>query len=208
MASPTPVPPASPWQSPSPRSSRSPSLSLRSPSEDPGNSSDQDRDRETPPTTRERDRPIDSPKNDNIITFDHLPNQSFRTAFILDRFSMNCTILYCSNDLLISTTDCIGRSFFDYVARRDEEQVRSWVDCVKGWGVNERGQPSDGGFGFGKFLLITEGRDSMLRPSSGPNTDLTKITSLKILAWHSRTRTSSDFTKPAPAPAPTPPPRT
>jgi len=39
--------------------------------------------------------------------------------------------------------------------------VISWVDCVKGWGVNERGQPSDGGFGFGKFLLITEGRDSM-----------------------------------------------
>lgn len=97
----------------------------------------------------------------DVITFDHLPNQSFRTAFILDRFSMHCTILYCSNDLLISTTECVGRSFFDYVAKRDEVQVRSWVDCVKGWGVNERGQPSDGGFGFGKFLLVTEGRDSM-----------------------------------------------
>ncbi|KAF5360560.1 hypothetical protein D9756_005056 [Leucocoprinus leucothites] len=161
MTSPTTTaPPASPWQSPSPRSSRSPSISHRSPSEDPGSSSDQDRD--TPPQVHERERTADSPKSD-IITFDHLPNQSFRTAFILDRFSVNCTILYCSNDLLISTTECIGRSFFDYVAKRDEDQVKSWVDCVKGWGVNERGQPSDGGFGFGKFLLITEGRDSIGR---------------------------------------------
>lgn len=62
------------------------------------------------------------------------------------------------------------------MAKRDEEQVRSWVDCVKGWGVNERGQPSDGGFGFGRFLLITEGRDSMLVldsiHSSFPDADL------------------------------------
>ena len=36
------------------------------------------------------------------------------------------------------------------------------MSCVKGWGVNERGQPSDGGFGFGRFTLLTEGRDSML----------------------------------------------
>ena len=36
------------------------------------------------------------------------------------------------------------------------------MGCVKGWGVNERGQPSDGGFGFGRFTLLTEGRDSML----------------------------------------------
>ncbi|KIK13530.1 hypothetical protein PISMIDRAFT_688600 [Pisolithus microcarpus 441] len=31
---------------------------------------------------------------------------------------------------------------------------------VKAWGINERGQPSDGGFGFGRFTLLHKGRDS------------------------------------------------
>ena len=96
-----------------------------------------------------------------VITFDPLSNKSFRTAFILNRFTVNATILYCSNDLLISTTDAIGRSFYDFVADKDEEKVRSWIQCVKGWGVNEKGQPSDGGFGFGRFSLLSEGRDSV-----------------------------------------------
>ncbi|KAI0631978.1 hypothetical protein C8Q77DRAFT_1218539 [Trametes polyzona] len=94
------------------------------------------------------------------ITFDPLPEQSVRTALILDRFSVNCGILYCSNDSLLSTTTCMGRSFFDFVARKDEDLVRSWIDVIKGWGVNERGQPSDGGFGFGKFTVLVNGRDS------------------------------------------------
>lgn len=55
----------------------------------------------------------------------------------------------------------MGRPFFDFVAKRDEALVRSWIDAVKGWGVNERGQPSDGGFGFGKFHLFPRGRDSV-----------------------------------------------
>ena len=55
----------------------------------------------------------------------------------------------------------MGRPFFDFVAKRDETLVRSWIDAVKGWGVNERGQPSDGGFGFGKFQLFPRGRDSV-----------------------------------------------
>lgn len=154
--SPSPAPPQSPWQTPSPISSRSPTISHRSGSEGPGNSPDQER-----ATQDFRGGHGESSRREEVITFDHLPNQSFRTAFILDRFSVNCTILYCSNDLLISSSDCIGRSFYDYVIKKDEVQVKSWVDCVKGWGVNERGQPSDGGFGFGRFLLITEGRDAM-----------------------------------------------
>jgi hypothetical protein len=97
----------------------------------------------------------------SVITFDHLPNKSFRTAFILDRFSLNCTILYCSNDLLVESTHAIGRSFFDFVAAKDEGIVKSWIECVKGWGVNERGQPSDGGFGFGRFVLLVGGRESL-----------------------------------------------
>jgi len=96
-----------------------------------------------------------------VITFDPLSNKSFRTAFILNRFTVNATILYCSNDLLISTTDAIGRSFYDFVTEKDEDKVRSWIQCVKGWGVNEKGQPSDGGFGFGRFSLLSESRDSV-----------------------------------------------
>ncbi|OBZ71284.1 hypothetical protein A0H81_08689 [Grifola frondosa] len=98
------------------------------------------------------DSPLDSPP----LRFAPLPEQSVRTALILDRFSVNCGILYCSNDSLLSTTKVMGRSFFDFVMPKDESLVRSWIDVIKGWGVNERGQPSDGGFGFGKFT----GRDS------------------------------------------------
>ncbi|KAF9485756.1 hypothetical protein BDN70DRAFT_847141 [Pholiota conissans] len=98
--------------------------------------------------------------NQPVISFSPLPSKSFRTAFILDRFSTDCTILYASNDLLISSVAAIGRSFFDFVSKRDEEVVRSWISCVKGWGVNEKGQPSDGGFGFGKFMVCAGGRDS------------------------------------------------
>ncbi|TBU31838.1 hypothetical protein BD311DRAFT_77574 [Dichomitus squalens] len=108
------------------------------------------------PDIRRRDRK-------EAITFDPLPEQSIRTALILDRFSVNCGILYCSNDSLISTTVCMGRSFFDFVSRKDEDLVRSWIDVIKSWGVNERGQPSDGGFGFGKFSLLVRGRDSSIR---------------------------------------------
>ncbi|TEB40189.1 hypothetical protein FA13DRAFT_1597192, partial [Coprinellus micaceus] len=103
------------------------------------------------------------PTTKEAITFPHLPNKSFRTAFILDRFSLNCTILYCSNDLLVESTHAIGRNFFDFVAPKDEGIVRSWIECVKGWGVNERGQPSDGGFGFGRFNLLVGGRESLPR---------------------------------------------
>ena len=105
--------------------------------------------------------PAPAPEREEAITFPHLPNKSFRTAFILDRFSLNCTILYCSNDLLVESTHAIGRNFFDFVAPKDEGIVRSWIECVKGWGVNERGQPSDGGFGFGRFNLLVGGRESM-----------------------------------------------
>ncbi|EIN12929.1 hypothetical protein PUNSTDRAFT_97905 [Punctularia strigosozonata HHB-11173 SS5] len=101
-----------------------------------------------------------SHKEKGVISFDPLPSQSVRTALILDRFSTRCPIMYCSNDFLLQTTLCMGRSIYDFVAKKDEDLVRSWVDAVKGWGVNERGQPSDGGFGFGRFRCCRKGRDS------------------------------------------------
>jgi len=58
----------------------------------------------------------------------------------------------------------MGRPFYDFVAPKDEDLVRSWIDTCKSWGVNERGQPSDGGFGFGKFTVFVPGRDSRAPP--------------------------------------------
>ncbi|KAI0322387.1 hypothetical protein OF83DRAFT_800169 [Amylostereum chailletii] len=107
--------------------------------------------------------PSDSPSSSETVPPPKplpLPEQSIRTALFLDRFSRDCTIIYCSNDKFVPTTSVMGRPFFDFVAAKDEKLVRSWIDAVKGWGVNERGQPSDGGFGYGKFTLYCRGRDS------------------------------------------------
>ncbi|KAJ7439237.1 hypothetical protein FB451DRAFT_1302713 [Mycena latifolia] len=86
--------------------------------------------------------------------------QSSRTALILDRFSVNCTVTYYSNHQLVSPAAATPRTFFDFVAREDEAVVRSWLEAIKTCGVNDRGHPSSGGFGYGRFLLCTEGRDS------------------------------------------------
>ncbi|KAL6304451.1 hypothetical protein BKA93DRAFT_733261 [Sparassis latifolia] len=120
------------------------------------------------PTSSRSSTPVREHRRASPIHFDPLPEQSVRTALILDRFSVNCGILYCSNDSLLSTTKAMGRSFFDFVMKKDEELVRSWIDVIKGWGVNERGQPSDGGFGYGKFTVCVEGRDSSARQPEVP----------------------------------------
>ncbi|TDL22159.1 hypothetical protein BD410DRAFT_723382, partial [Rickenella mellea] len=110
-----------------------------------------------------------SPSRLSFKTQQQPPPQSVRTALILDRFSVNCPIIYITNDQMLSTTAVMGRSFFDFVSKRDEELVRSWIDVIKSWGVNERGQPSDGGFGFGKFTVCVKGRDSSLRNTEPPS---------------------------------------
>ncbi|EPS96508.1 hypothetical protein FOMPIDRAFT_1032339 [Fomitopsis schrenkii] len=117
----------------------------------------------SPSLTSSDNTPSPSPEDEAPPHFDPLPEQSRRTALILDRFSVNCNVLYCSNDSLLSTMRVMGRSFYDFVVPKDEDTVRAWIDVIKGWGVNERGQPSDGGFGFGKFTLCVEGRDSSAR---------------------------------------------
>ncbi|KAJ6582795.1 hypothetical protein B0H10DRAFT_2098139 [Mycena sp. CBHHK59/15] len=95
-------------------------------------------------------------------------SQSSRTALILDRFSVNCTVTYYSNNQIISAAAATKRPFFDFVAVRDESVVRSWLDVIKACGVNERGHPSSGGFGYGRFLLCTEGRDTINHASEFP----------------------------------------
>ncbi|KAL7283101.1 hypothetical protein ACG7TL_002526 [Trametes sanguinea] len=91
---------------------------------------------------------------------------STRTTLILDRFSLSCTILGVYGNLLPATPTPLGQSFFDFVVCTDKELVRSWIVMIKSWDVNIKGQPSDGGFGFGKFTILLWGRDS-----SGPTID-------------------------------------
>jgi len=81
-------------------------------------------------------------------------------AVILNRFTVNFTIDCVWNDMLLNVQNPVKRSFLDFVSEENESVVQSWIETVKGWGVNERGQPSDGGFGYGGFVLCQNGRDS------------------------------------------------
>ncbi|KLO14756.1 hypothetical protein SCHPADRAFT_939302 [Schizopora paradoxa] len=84
-----------------------------------------------------------------------------RTALILDRFSLDNGILYVTNDSILGPREAVlGRSFYDFVLKADEKLVRGWMDVVKTWGVNDRGNPSDGGSGYAKFRIDLNGRDS------------------------------------------------
>jgi hypothetical protein len=100
-------------------------------------------------------------KKQAVTSFDPLPSQSLQTDSAYP--GPYCTVIYCSNDNVISTTAVMGRSFLDFVAQKDKEIVRSWIDVIKSWGVNEQGQPSDNGFGFSKVTRCKEGRDSSCR---------------------------------------------
>ena len=71
-----------------------------------------------------------------------IPPQSPRVALILNRFSENCFISYCSNSLFVQKDVAVGRPFFDYVTEEQEALVRQCINTVKGWGVNDCGQPS------------------------------------------------------------------
>ncbi|KAF8182279.1 hypothetical protein BJ912DRAFT_1124061 [Pholiota molesta] len=104
-----------------------------------------------------------------VITFDPLPSKSFRTAFILDRFSTHCAILYASNDLLLSSSAAIGRSFYDFVEAKDEAVVRSWIGCVKGWGVNEKGSRATAGSGSASSRCVRG--EGVCRTHAGPPAD-------------------------------------
>ena len=103
---------------------------------------------------------IDDLFSNRPTSYPHLAAQSPRTLLILNRFSLNCNIEYCSNECVFPTTAIMGRPFYDFVAPKDEDLVRSWIEACKTLGVSECGQPSDGGFGFGKFTAYLPGRDS------------------------------------------------
>ncbi|KAJ6504687.1 hypothetical protein C8R47DRAFT_1103228 [Mycena vitilis] len=113
-----------------------------------------------PPRVPSPARTSPEPRVCTMVPKDLPATQSSRTALILDRFSVNCTVTYYSNHQLIVPGAATTRRFFDFIAPEDEAVVRSWLAAIKTCGVNERGHPSSGGFGYGRFLLCVEGRDS------------------------------------------------
>lgn len=83
-----------------------------------------------------------------------------RVALILNRFSKDVPIIYCTNDDILPRSLALGRPFFDFVTKADEIRIRQAIDMVKSWGVSERGNPADGGFAFNRFHMYLRGRDS------------------------------------------------
>ncbi|KAJ3836803.1 hypothetical protein F5878DRAFT_624252 [Lentinula raphanica] len=109
----------------------------------------------------------DSEERDiSSLTYNTLPRQSFRTALILNRFSTHAPIESHSNNLFITATNIDHRSFFDFVAERDEKLVLDLIDTIKTYGVDDQGQPSDSYFCYGTFTLLTEGRSLLSRRQS------------------------------------------
>jgi len=88
-----------------------------------------------------------------------LPKLSVRQAIILDRFTIRATVLFCTNNLILDAETVKGRSFFDFVSEQDEGLVRSWINNIKGSRV-EGGVTTDTGFGYGRFELCPQGRQS------------------------------------------------
>ncbi|KAG8894686.1 hypothetical protein FRB99_001051 [Tulasnella sp. 403] len=116
-------------------------------------------------TGRVPERPQDAPP------LNSLPKLSVRQALILDRFTIRCTVLFCTNSLVLDANLVRGRSFFDFVSEQDEGLVRSWINNIKGSRV-EGGVTTDTGFGYGRFELCPQGRQShgRARKKSGGRT--------------------------------------
>jgi len=92
-----------------------------------------------------------------------LPKLSVRQAIILDRFTVRATVLFCTNNLILDAQVVKDRSFYDFVAEQDEGLVKSWINNLKG-NRAEGGVATDSGFGYGRFELCPQGRDSQGRP--------------------------------------------
>lgn len=88
------------------------------------------------------------------------PETVKRVAFVVDRFSINVPVIFATNDEIVPKSLVMGRSFYDFVMPGDETRIRQAMDMVKGWGVDESGFPSEGGFAFNRFKMCLKGRDS------------------------------------------------
>ncbi|KAL5522567.1 hypothetical protein ACEPAG_8584 [Sanghuangporus baumii] len=130
--------------------------------------------RESTPESPEAPSSPSSPKNETeeltqslrhlTLTPPSQPEVAKRVALILNRFSTEVPIIFCTNDDILLRSVALGRPFFDFVTKADEIRIRQAIDMVKSWGVSERGNPADGGFAFNRFHMYLRGRDSSSRP--------------------------------------------
>ncbi|KAG8880383.1 hypothetical protein FRB98_005144 [Tulasnella sp. 332] len=98
-------------------------------------------------------------KPENAVPLASLPKLSIRQAIILDRFTIRATVLFCTNNMILDPQAVTNRSFFDFVSEQDEGLVRSWINNIKGSRI-EGGVTTDTGFGYGRFELCPQGRQS------------------------------------------------
>ncbi|CUA73185.1 putative transcriptional regulatory protein C965,10 [Schizosaccharomyces pombe 972h-] [Rhizoctonia solani] len=82
-----------------------------------------------------------------------------RTALLLDRFTLHCDIIHCSNNAILST-NCVGvrGGILKYVVERDIASVRDFIRSLKRSGI-KADSPTNVGFLYHTFALCVAGRD-------------------------------------------------
>ncbi|KAG8711076.1 tRNA (adenine-N(1)-)-methyltransferase catalytic subunit trm61 [Ceratobasidium sp. 395] len=80
-----------------------------------------------------------------------------RSALLLDRFSVDCTITHCTNAAILDPETCVNHpgGIYRYVAQRDEEAVRGFIAELKRHGIGA----GHGIFSYLDFTMCTTGRD-------------------------------------------------
>ncbi|QRV86457.1 hypothetical protein RhiJN_14475 [Ceratobasidium sp. AG-Ba] len=90
-----------------------------------------------------------------------------RTAFLLDRFSVDCRITHCTNDAFLNPETCVNhpRGIFRYIVKRDEPAA--FITNLKSSGIGA----GSGGFMDVEFTMCRDGRDSRASPEGEPRPD-------------------------------------
>lgn len=90
-----------------------------------------------------------------------------RTAFLLDRFSVDCPITHCTNGAILDPETCVHQQggFFRYVAERDEALFRTFITSLKRSGL-EANDPTNIGFAYLTFTMCIAGRNLRSSPRS------------------------------------------
>ena len=100
-----------------------------------------------------------NPSYDNL--FLTLPTPSKCMGLILNCFSRQCPIMYCTNDCIFPAAKVFNRCFYNFASPCDEVNVRQWINVSKGWCVCDSGHSSNGRFVFGSFRICLEGQNSV-----------------------------------------------
>ncbi|CAE6463018.1 unnamed protein product [Rhizoctonia solani] len=91
-----------------------------------------------------------------------------RTALLLDRFAVDCTITHCTNNAILNNETCVQQPFYRYVAVRDEASVRSFMTNLKNTRIDAN-IPINAGFVYHAFTLCVRGRDLPASSAQAPS---------------------------------------